>query len=525
MKNITILLFVAMLFTVSCTKEELRINNKELELNENSPEYQVYLAERTMTNILKFQFDDIDNVISKIEDATVKKSLTDSLTKYRAKAEKEALYFKKSDNTTVYLWLGNKKPEERTGVFVNFISNKTNYQNLDEPLQGFEKFPNTTSVFISGAFTKSLIGIDKLSKLKSFGLSRSAYYSNSFYPNRDFEFIPIAVDLSKNTKLEKITIYNYEISNITFPSIKLKEFKIKGGVIHSNDLNNVSTENLLIDDLTENYTTYAIEFDNELKFNNNIDSLSIHISKEGSKNLKSIDVSQTKLNNLKLGFFNRYTMVQMDNNKVEKLILNNGLQNLSLKGRSLKEDIIFPKGLQNIILSNYLLNADLSNLNQLKNLAIYFDRSENNFYDTDKIKISKTIEEFNMCATVNGDLDLSYLNNLKTLRFYDCGNRGGHSYVNGEFKLPNTVNIVDIEMIAINPPSKIVDLSNITNIAFFRFKNDGDKIFTLKLPVNLNEQALKKVKEKFWGAPIKLKKGTIIENKPSWLDKYIEYYD
>lgn len=523
MKNITILLFVAMLSTVSCTKEELRINNKELELNENSPEYQVYLAERTMTNILKFQFDDIENSISKIEDATVKQNLTDSLTKYRAKAEKEALYFKKSDNTIVYLWLGNKKPEERTGVSVSFTSNKTNYQNLDEPLQGFEKFPNTTAVSISGAFTKSLIGIDKLSKLKYFGLSRSAYYSNSFYPNRDFEFIPIAVDLSKNTKLEKIIIYNYDISNITFPSIKLKEFKIKGGVIHSNDLNNVSTENLLIDNSTENYTTYAIEFDDELKFNDNIDSLSIHIAKEGSKNLKSIDVSQTKLKNLKLGFFNEYTMVQMDNNKVEKLILNNGLQSLSLKGRSLKEDVIFPESLENIILSNYLLNADLSNLNQLKNLGIYFDGSENNFYDTEKIKIPKTIEEFNMSATVNGDLDLSYLSNLKTLRFNNSN--GAYSYVNGEFKLPSTVNIVDIEMIAINPPSKIVDLSNLTKIEFFRFKNDGDSIFTLKLPANLNEQALKKVKEKFWGAPIKLKKGTIIENKPNWLDKYVEYYN
>ena len=70
-KTITFLFLLSLLGTWSCTKERLVIQDRELQFDENSPEYQIYQAERGMQYIRTFRFEKLGDVSDKINDESV----------------------------------------------------------------------------------------------------------------------------------------------------------------------------------------------------------------------------------------------------------------------------------------------------------------------------------------------------------------------------------------------------------------------------------------------------------------------
>lgn len=544
MKNInTILLLMFGLFlgVISCTKEELRINNQELDLKENSPEYQVYLAERSMQFIRSYRFHELGNTLDKITDPTVKKNLTDSLTKYRGVAADNAIYFVNEKNDSIFVFLGLENRLERTRASAGFFSSQyIVYPNVDAPLYGFDKFPKLEDIWLTDGLATSLEGLDKSQELKSITLMRDPGLFRTRYPTREFEFIPIKMDLSKNTKLEKLTLTNYDMSNISFPDNKVGFLELwGGGFIPSEGLNHVKAKRVLF--TTHEHWAPYIVFDNSLVIkNNNVDTL--HFQKDAGDNLpgkeysyfrelKTIDVRETNLKALFVNFnTNNYMNSATEGNTIEKVLVNEGLLSLSLNSKALKEPVSFPNSLQKMELANYLFGADLSSLNQLKTLGVYYSTNYDYEFDAAQWQFPISLEQLDIIGTVNKDINFTALTHLKSISLKAEGYNVIAS-VNAEIKLPATIEKVDINGCKLAPPSGTVDFSNLTNLNSFWINlptssSVGQQPITLILPTNLTEQALITGRDAYgpgW-KPIRLKTGSTIVNQQSWMDEYIQFY-
>lgn len=537
MKRMIILLYIGcFLCMISCTKEELRVNNIELDLKENSPEYQVYLAERAMQFIRSYSFYQLGNILDKIEDAAVKKNLTDSLQKYRKQAADNALFFIDDKKDSIFVWIGGEDPLERTGANASFFASQgVILPNVDAPLYGFDKFPKLQGIGLNDCLATGLEGLDKLPELKSVALLRDPNLFRTRYPTREFEFIPIKMDLSKNKKLELLYLQNYDIANIIFPDNKVKLLQLNAVVpIPSDGLNHVKADKIL-------FYSGPFEFENTLVLNNNnVDTL--YFQKDAGDNLpgkeyswfpglKIIDVRETNLKALFINFnTNNYMKSAADGNVMEKVLVNEGLLSLSLNSKALKEPVSFPNSLQKMELANYLFGADLTSLNQLKTLGIYYSTNYDYEFDLAKWQFPQSLEQLDIIGTINKDIDFTALTHLKTVSVKAEGYNVIAS-VNAEVKLPATLEKVDINGCKLAPPSGTVDFSNLTNLTSFWINlaassADGQQPITLILPPNLSEQTLITGKEEqgSWYKPIRLKTGSTIVNKQSWMDPYIEYY-
>lgn len=543
MKNIHIILLLMLglfLGMVSCTKEELRINNNELVLNENSPEYQVYLAERAMQFIRSYRFYEMGNTLDKITDPAVKKNLTDSLTKYRSIAADNAIYFINEKNDSIFVFLGLENPLERTAAGASFFSSQYMiYPNVDAPLYGFDRFPKLEYIGCSDGLATGLEGLDKLPELKNVSLLRDPDLFRTRYPTREFEFIPIKMDLSKNLKLEKLWLRNYDISNIIFPDNKVDLLELEGGLIPSEGLNHIKAKRVLF---TSDYrfAPYIVFDNNMVVKNNNVDTL--YFQKDGTdprpgteslyfSGLKTLDVKETELKNLVVSFNSNNSMKSAaEGNAIEEVLVNEGLLSLSLNSKALKEPVSFPSSLQKMELANYLFGADLSGLNQLKTLGVYYSTNYDYEFDAAKWQFPISLEQLDIIGTVNKDIDFTALTHLKSISFKAEGYLVIAS-LNAEIKLPATIEKVDINGYKLAPPSGTVDFSNLTNLKSFWINlvtgsAAGQQPITLILPPNLTEQALITGRDAYGSGwkPIRLKTASTIVNKQSWMDDYIEFY-
>lgn len=140
-KILFIVLCVAGITMYSCTKEELVIIDEELVLEENSPEFQTYLAERAMGFIRMYRFEKLGNVLDKIEDTALKTNLLDSLRKYKTEAVNGGLFFVTPQNDSLFFMVPHaQSPAERTSLGMLF-NTSPNIINAKGVLQGFKNFP------------------------------------------------------------------------------------------------------------------------------------------------------------------------------------------------------------------------------------------------------------------------------------------------------------------------------------------------------------------------------------------------
>lgn len=537
MKRIITFTFVLSCLFFSCTKERLVIVEKELQFDENSYEYQVYQAERAMQYIRTYRFEKLGDVLNKINDEVLKKSLQDSLKVYRQVAENNALFFVKDKKDTLFYFPApNNNPTYKDEVVLGGsfrIGANLTMEDSRGVLNGLKNFPKTTMFRFYNTLATGIEGMELLPDLKKFEWVLEQYTFENEFPDTKFEPVPLKVNLSKNHKLEEIILSNIELGNIEYPVHQMNKIRA-GGLVKSGNLDGLWAKHADIFGL-EHGGDFVIKDSkiDELFLGNHVGIV-----------VKSLDISSSDIKRLQTA-------------PVEKVLLNESLENLSFDAGSLKEEISFPAGIRKMDLYNYLFTPDFSKLYSLDSLELgystdnsysgapnrlefnlsdihlplsikYIGLSTSGYYEfnADGIQFPPSLQSVRFSARIKNTLDLSYLTNLKELTLYT-------TYFSGEIKLPSAIEKLDFGTSSLLVSR--LDLSNLTNIIYLNLGDLGKNYAVnevhitteLVLPPNLSEQALINVTSRYMGVyyPVSLKKGSTIINKPSWFDKYVNYYD
>lgn len=550
-KTITFLFLLSLLGTWSCTKERLVIQDRELQFDENSPEYQIYQAERGMQYIRTFRFEKLGDVLDKINDESVKKNLQDSLRKYRYIAETEALYYATEDKDTLYFMVPeNNNPTLGDEVWLgtNFLSADIRLVNSKGNIHGFKNFSKTTIFHFYNNRATGLKELEDLPEMKIFRWLVNPADIVKYFPDEEFQYVPLQADLSGNHQLEDIEVGGIELGRIIFPDHQLKSFSNSG--LYSTGGNKFPTGSL--DGLWAKKISIGGEADQDFRLTNvRADQLIFRPL------VKSFDIAETEIKDLNIA-------------GVEKLILNDGLHKLTLSNaQNLKErpnfsaslrDLSihnfpfapdFPVGLKKLsygYVNSYPFDPDFSDLHQLDTLIINY--STDNSYtgvpnylefktstlklpsalkhieintagyytiNLEGIQLPPSLESIRFSATLKEEttLDLSNLLNLKEVTF-------NTKRFGGILKLPPTVEKINFSASELNTSQ--LDLSQLTNLKSLSLRSSAqDNPLTLILPPNLSESVFMG-----WSTnvkPVNLQTGSTIINKPAWFDQYVSYYE
>lgn len=335
------ILVFSFLIVWSCTEERLVIVDKELEFDENSAEYQTYQAERAMEYIRMFRFEKLGDVFDKLNDPAVKKNLQDSLRKYRSIAENNALYVVSPENDTLFfIPPANDNPTLGDEVWLgtNFLAPYTKMPNSRGVLHGFKNYPATTLFHFYNNLATGVKGLEHLPELKLFRwVVNPADVANAF-PDEDYEYVPLQVDLSGNHKLEEIALSGIELGNIIYPDHQLELFS-NGGIFSTVGGNKIPSGSL--DGLRSKIISVGGDADLDFKISN-VKADSVYFS----PTIKNLDTRQTEIKSLRV-------------NQVEKVLLNDGLEKLHMGSFRLSEDA----------------TLDLSNLTNLTYICLHANQS------------------------------------------------------------------------------------------------------------------------------------------------------
>jgi hypothetical protein len=287
------------LFLQSCTKKELITVNEPLELDENSRQFQTYLAERAINFIKLYRFDKLGNTIDRITDPAIRAEVTALYNEYRKRASEEALFYVTQANDTLYFIPSiSGKPEVQTSLSINFtpiifdLQNQRNLINSRGTLQGFAIFPNMEGIGLLNPLATGLKDLDKMPKLKVFSIDKMLDFMEAAYPNEDVRTpTKLEADFSKNGILERLTLNYTDISNVKFPSHKLTDyFDVAYGII-SNSLSSVNANKMIL--------RYSSSADPDLVLSGSITQLELTdisgIKKLNLKNIKDLQLISLRL--------------------------------------------------------------------------------------------------------------------------------------------------------------------------------------------------------------------------------------
>ncbi|MBX3255425.1 MAG: hypothetical protein KF862_14885 [Chitinophagaceae bacterium] len=252
LKIITATILGLLLFT-ACKKEELVVVNEPLELDENSPKYQEYMIERAINLIELFRFDKLGNTIDRIKDPAKKAEILAMLDEYRTRAKNEAWYYVTPENDTLYFFppVEGSRLEAKnshinfTPLFIQFPWQKQ-IVNVRGMLHGMGIFPNLEQFGVGNCLATGVKDMDQLPELKLFSWTFMIEFLQYFYPDLVFETIPLQVDLSKNSKLERIDVDHIDISDIQFPGHKLTDYFGLTDGIFDNNLSNINANKIVV---------------------------------------------------------------------------------------------------------------------------------------------------------------------------------------------------------------------------------------------------------------------------------------
>lgn len=521
---------------LSCTKERLVIQEKELEFDENSEEYQIYQAERAMQYIRTFRFEKLGDVLDKINDPAVKKNLQDSLSKYRYLAANEALYYLTKSNDTLFFM----PPINGTQIGTNFLGNDNRLINDKGVIHGFKNFPETETLHFYNNLASGVTELEFLPNLKTFRWVVNPSDVIRKYPDEDYEYVPVRADLSRNPQLKEIAVSGIELGNFTYPDHELELFS-NGGIFSTAGGNRIPTGGL--DGLWAK--TISVEGDADPDFKmKNVKTDSLYFN---SASVKNFDISETGIKGLRIG-------------QINKLALNDELKRLWLRADSLHSKPNFPQSLEELDLSGYELgDMDFSALS-LKKISLSARSFEGlilpgsieditffiDSYNGSSAGISRDYSHLSRLKRIRiegGDIDqtgLVFPTGLEYLSFFhysDINIQGSGNYSNlhqlKEFEgryavfdnmpvLPSSILKLNLENIKL-PAGATMDLSHLTNLNFLRIYAYNSDPITLILPDNITEAA---VAAGYGGVnsargSILLPTGSSIVNAPEWLSQYV----
>ena len=423
------LLFVATIS--SCEKGDLlNIITQDIDLNENSKEYQQYLKERIESYLKTYRFEEAKKLVPKLTEEEAQKRFWVLYNKYHQEALTQGCGYILASGDTLFLKVMNKDeiaPSQLKALtsFYDYVELKGT--NQETTLWGLGNYPALETLSFPSCFVSKVKDLDKLKQLRVFSLTADKEKYEWWFTSKAFKPIDMAgYDLSKNDKLDSLLFDGVDISNLKVTSNTMRLLSLKHGIYTNASLNNIHARHIDIEN--------SDAADDELIINNKaIQRLSIETNADNNKPFKLINVANSSLHKLYV------VETSMEQRTLKKVILNENIDTLTIGGYISRGDV--PQ--QSVEL------VGLSRLNRLKRLSYNPDFSPIATKD-----LPKNIEELYIGGSGNvpyndGDsFDYSHLSKLKV-------------YSNGKFISANMKLSTSIDSIYLFPSQVFGDLKEL----------------------------------------------------------------
>ena len=428
------LLFVATIS--SCEKGDLlNIITQDIDLNENSKEYQQYLKERIESYLKTYRFEEAKKLVPKLTEEETQKRFWVLYNKYHQEALTQGCGYILASGDTLLLKVMNKDeiaPSQLKALtsFYDYVELKGT--NQETTLWGLGNYPALETLSFPSCFVSKVKDLDKLKQLRVFSLTADKEKYEWWFTSKAFKPIDMAgYDLSKNDKLDSLLFDGVDISNLKVTPNTMRLLSLKHGIYTNASLNNIHARNIDIEN--------SDAADDELIINNKaIQRLSIETNADNNKPFKLINVANSSLHKLYV------VETSMEQRTLKKVILNENIDTLTIGGYISRGDV--PQ--QSVEL------VGLSRLNRLKRLSYNPDFSPIATKD-----LPKNIEGLYIGGSGNvpykdGDsFDYSHLSKLK---IYSNG-----KFISANMKLSTAIDSIYLFPSQVFGDLKVLDFSGL----------------------------------------------------------------
>lgn len=542
------LLFVATIS--SCEKGDLlNIITQDIDLNENSKEYQQYLKERIESYLKTYRFEEAKKLVPKLTEEEAQKRFWILYNKYHQEALTQGCGYILASGDTLFLKVMNKDeiaPSQLKALtsFYDYVELKGT--NQETTLWGLGNYPALETLSFPSCFVSKVKDLDKLKQLRVFSLTADKEKYEWWFTSKAFKPIDMSgYDLSKNDKLDSLLFDGVDISNLKVTPNTMRLLSLKHGIYTNASLNNIHAKHIDIEN--------SDAADDELIINNKaIQRLSIVTNADNNKPFKLINVANSSLHKLYV------VETSMEQRTLKKVILNENIDTLTIGGYISRGDV--PQ--QSVEL------VGLSRLNRLKRLSYnpafspiatkdlpknieelyiggsgnvpYKDGDSFDYSHLSKLKIYSNGKFISANMKLSTAIDSIYLfpsqvfGDLKVLDFSSLKFTKADIYIGSlmrndvelpmfkRFVFPATLKQLKLS----NAKAEVVDLSRCTHLKDLYVHDSGTgerAIKKLILPKNLKKSDFKRQHKSEFEDDYAFKladinKETVIENLPSWVE-------
>ena len=548
MKRITytLLSLLCIVAISSCERgDSINVITQDIDLNENSQEYQTYLKERIESHLQTYRFEEAKRLMAKLTGEEAQKKFGMLYEQYHQQALTQGCGYILETGDTVFLKVMNKDeipPKELTYLkdFYDYPELKGN--NKEATLWGLGNYPALESLEIPSCFVSKVKDLDKLKNLRVLTLTANKAKYEWWFPSKTFKPIDMSgYDLSQNHKIDSLLFDGVDISNLRAPANRIMLLSLKNGGYNNAILNNIHAKKIEI-------TTSDVADEQLTISNKSLDHLSIE-SEPGNKMFKVLDVKNSSVHHLLV------SDVSNSKRSLNKIILNDKIDTLVIGGYSSYNDDtrIAVEGLSKLINLRYLsYNSSACPIatkelpSNIEYLAIggsggtsYKDNDSFDYTHLQKLKVYSNGQFCSSNLKLPASIDSIYLfpsEVLGDLTEFDFSSTRltkvdfyiGRPQRDGK-DIPLLKRMVfpatQVQLKIINPHTEVLDLSRCSHLKDLTIDNsslEGESLKKIILPKNLKKSNFKRLnKSEFEGDYsfylFNINKDVVIGNLPSWV--------
>ena len=545
MKRITytLLSLLCIVAISSCERgDSINVITQDIDLNENSQEYQTYLKERIESHLQTYRFEEAKRLIAKLTGEEAQKKFGMLYEQYHQQALTQGCGYILGTGDTVFLKVMNKDeipPKELTYLkdFYDYPELKGN--NKEATLWGLGNYPALESLVIPSCFVSKVKDLDKLKNLRVLTLTANKAKYEWWFTSKTFKPIDMSgYDLSQNHKIDSLLFDGVDISNLRTSADPIMLLSLKNGVYNNANLNNIHAKNIEI--------TASDVADEQLTISNkSLSTLSIE-SDPGKKMFKVLDVKNSSVHHLLV------SEVSNSKRSLNKIILNDKIDTLVIGGYSSDNDDtrVAVEGLSKLINLRYLsYNPNASPIatkelpSNIEYLAIggsgktpYKDNDSFDYTHLQKLKVYSNGKFYSSNLKLPASIDSIYLfpsvvlGDLTELDFSSTRLTKADFYIGSPQRdgkdIPLLKRMVfpatQIQLKISSPHTEVLDLSRCSHLKALSI-HDGESLKKIILPKNLKKSNFKRLeKTEFSGDYafylFDINKDVVIENLPSWVE-------
>ena len=549
MKRITytLLSLLCIVAISSCERgDSINVITQDIDLNENSQEYQTYLKERIESHLQTYRFEEAKRLMAKLTGEESQKKFGMLYEQYHQQALTQGCGYILETGDTVFLKVMNKDeipPKELTYLkdFYDYPELKGN--NKEATLWGLGNYPALESLEIPSCFVSKVKDLDKLKNLRVLTLTANKAKYEWWFPSKTFKPIDMSgYDLSQNHKIDSLLFDGVDISNLRAPANHIMLLSLKNGGYNNAILNNIHAKNIEI--------TASDVADEQLTISNkSLSTLSIE-SEAGNKMCKVLDVKNSSVHHLLV------SDVSYSKRSLNKIILNDKIDTLVIGGYSADNDDtrVAVEGLSKLINLRYLsYNPNASPIatkelpSNIEYLAIggsgktpYKDNDSFDYTHLQKLKVYSNGQFYSSNLKLPASIDSIYLfpsrilGDLTELDFSSTRLTKADFYIGSPQRdgkdIPLLKRMVfpatQIQLKISSPHTEVLDLSRCSHLKNLTIDNsslEGESLKKIILPKNLKKSNFKRLeKTEFSGDYafylFDINKDVVIENLPTWVE-------